>query len=276
MIHPERSRPPIRIAIGSLGAVGLVVARALDQGIVGLELAAVSARDAIKAKRNMADFRRPVSVLPLNRLADEADVVVECAPPGLFLEIARPAIEKGRLFMPLSVTTLLEHMDLVERARETGARILVPTGALLGLDAVRAVAEGTVHSVTMKTRKPPKSLRTAKFVVEQGINLDNLKEPLKLYEGTVRAAAAMFPANVNIAVALGLAGIGVDRTRYEVWADPGVERNSHVVRVDSDSTRFEMTIENVPTEENPGTGKNTALSVIAALRRLTATLVVGT
>ena len=276
MIHPERSRPPIRIAIGSLGAVGLVVARALDQGIAGLELAAVSARDTTKAERNMADFRRPVPVLPLNRLADEADVVVECAPPGLFLEIARPTIEKGRLFMPLSVTTLLEHMDLVERARETGARILVPTGALLGLDAVRAVAEGTVHSVIMKTRKPPKSLRTAKFVVEQGINLDNLKEPLKLYEGTVRAAAAMFPANVNIAVALGLAGIGVDRTRYEVWADPGVERNSHVVRVDSDSTRFEMTIENVPTEENPGTGKNTALSVIAALRRLTATLVVGT
>ena len=268
-------RVPLKIAIGGLGTVGRVVARALDAGIPGLVLAAVAARDEAKARRNMAGFKTPVSVVPLGRLADLADVVVECAPPELFPEIARPAIEQGRMFMPLSVTALLDHMDLVERAKATGARILVPTGALLGLDAVRAVAEGTVHSVTMTTRKPPKSLRAAKFVVERGIDLDALKEPVKLYEGTVREAAALFPANVNIAVALGLAGIGVDRTRYEIWADPGVERNTHAVKVDSDSTRFEMTIANIPSEENPATGRNTALSVIALLRRLTAPMVVG-
>lgn len=268
-------RAPITVAIGGLGTVGLVVARALDAGIAGLVLVAVSARDEVKARRNMAGFKNPVPVVPLGRLADLADVVVECAPPELFPEIARPAIEQGRLFVPLSVTTLLDHMDLVERAKLTGARIMVPTGALLGLDAVRAVAEGTVHSVTMVTRKPPKSLRSAKFVVERGIDLDALKEPVKLYEGMVREAAALFPANVNIAVALGLAGIGVDRTRYEIWADPGVERNTHAVKVDSDSTRFEMTIANIPTKENPATGRNTALSVIALLRRLTAPMVVG-
>lgn len=274
-VRGASSRAPIKVAIGGLGTVGRVVARALDAGIAGLALVAVSARDEAKARRNMAGFKNPVPVVSLGRLADLADVVVECAPPELFPEIARPAIEQGRLFVPLSVTTLLNHMDLVERAKMTGARILVPTGALLGLDAVRAVAEGTVRSVTMTTRKPPKSLRSAKFVVERGINLDALKEPVKLYEGTVREAAALFPANVNIAVALGLAGIGVDLTRYEIWADPGVERNTHVVKVDSDSTRFEMTIANIPTEENPATGRNTALSVIALLRRLTAPMVVG-
>ena len=274
-VRGASSRAPIKVAIGGLGTVGRVVARALDAGIAGLALVAVSARDEAKARRNMAGFKNPVPVVSLGRLADLADVVVECAPPELFPEIARPAIEQGRLFVPLSVTTLLNHMDLVERAKTTGARILVPTGALLGLDAVRAVAEGTVRSVTMTTRKPPKSLRSAKFVVERGINLDALKEPVKLYEGTVREAAALFPANVNIAVALGLAGIGVDLTRYEIWADPGVERNTHVVKVDSDSTRFEMTIANIPTEENPATGRNTALSVIALLRRLTAPMVVG-
>ncbi|MEK7246581.1 MAG: aspartate dehydrogenase [Pseudomonadota bacterium] len=275
---PDRGsspRAPITVAIGGLGTVGRVVARSLDAGIAGLALVAVSARDEAKARRNMAGFKNPVPVVPLGRLADLADVVVECAPPELFPEIARPAIEQGRLFIPLSVTTLLDHMDLVERAKTTGARILVPTGALLGLDAVRAVVEGVVHSVTMTTRKPPKSLRAAKFVIERGIDLDALKEPLKLYEGTVREAAALFPANVNIAVALGLAGIGVDRTRYEIWADPGVERNTHAVKVDSDSTRFEMTIANIPTEKNPATGRNTALSVIALLRRLTAPMVVG-
>lgn len=267
---------PLNVAIGSLGTVGLAVARRLDDGIPGIRLAAVSARHTDKAKRAMAGFKNPVSVLSLGALADAADVVVECAPPACFMDVAGPAVEKGRVLMPLSVTTLLEHMDLVERAKATGARIIVPTGALLGLDAVRGVAEGKVHSVVMMTRKPPKGLANAKFVIEQGIDLSDLKAPLKLYEGSVRQAAAMFPANVNIAVALGLAGIGVDETRYQVWADPGVDRNTHSIKVDSDSTRFEMTIENIPTEENPATGKNTALSVIAALRRLTAHFSVGT
>ncbi len=266
----------LRVAIGGLGAVGLVVARRLDEGIPGLRQVAVSARDPAKAARKMAGFKTPVPVVDLSALAARADVVVECAPPELFLDIARPAIERGCIFMPLSVTTFLDHLGLVERARETGARIVVPTGAIVGLDAVRAAAEGTVHSVVMTTRKPPKSLHSAKFVVEQGLDLDSLTAPLRLYQGTVRQAAAMFPANVNIAVALSLAGIGVDRTRYEVWADPGVSRNTHTVKVDSDSTRFEMTIENVPSEDNPGTGKNTALSVIAALRRLVQPLTVGT
>lgn len=269
--HQEMS-----VAIGGLGTVGLVVARRLDEGIPGLRLAAVASRHPAKAKARMNGFHAVPPVLSLGDLAGVADVVIESAPPAHFLEVAAPAIEAGRILMPLSVTSLLDHMALVDRARETGARILVPTGAILGLDAVRAVAEGTVHSVTMVTRKPPKSLRTAKFVIEQGIDLDHLDGPLKLYEGSVRQAAAMFPANVNIAVALGLAGVGVDATRYEVWADPSVARNTHTVKVDADSTRFEMTIENVPTEDNPATGKNTALSVIAALRRLTAPLVVGT
>ena len=274
---PDSTQPraPLTVAIGGFGTVGRVVARALDTGIDGLALAAVSARDEAKARRALAGFKTSVPVIPLGHLAECADAIVECAPPELFLEVARPAIERGRLFIPLSVTSLLDHLDLIERAKATGARIMVPTGALLGLDAVRAVAEGTVHSVVMTTRKPPKSLRSAKFVVERGIDLDELTRPVKLYEGTVREAAALFPANVNIAVALGLAGIGVDRTFYEIWADPGIDRNTHTVKVDSDSTRFEMTIANIPTEDNPATGRNTALSVIALLRRLTAPMVVG-
>jgi aspartate dehydrogenase len=99
---------------------------------------------------------------------------------------------------------------------------------------------------------------------------------LKVFEGTARDGARGFPANVNVAAALSLAGIGPDRTRLEIWADPGVIRNTHRIVVEADAARFEMQIENVPTEENPRTGKITALSVIAALRGLTQTLKVGT
>jgi aspartate dehydrogenase len=270
----ERRR--LKVGIGGFGAIGRKVAAALDAGIEGLELAALSARRREEAAQRMQGFRRPVPVVALADLAEMADVVVECVPAAAFDAIALPAIERGRIFMPLSVGQLLPRMHLVERARATGARILVPTGALLGLDAVRAVAEGEIHSVRMVTRKPPRGLAGAPYLVERGIAVEGLTAPKKVFEGTAREGAKGFPANVNVAAALSLAGIGPDRTMLEIWADPTVERNTHRIEVEADSARFTLEIANVPSEENPRTGKNTALSVIAALRGLTGTLKVGT
>jgi aspartate dehydrogenase len=270
-------KPPLRLAIAGLGAIGLAVARRVDSGDPpGLVLSAVSARDADKAVRNLSDFAAPPPVLPLAELAAAADIIVECAPAAVFLEAAVPAIERGRTFMPLSVGVLLENMQLVERAAETGARILVPTGALLGLDAVKAVAEGRVESIKMVTRKPPAGLMGAPYLEAQGITLDGLAEPKRLFQGSAREAARGFPANVNVAAALALAGVGPERTQVEIWADPTIQRNSHSITVESDSSRLTMSIESLPTAENPATGKITALSVIATLRRLTSPLVVGT
>ncbi len=178
--------------------------------------------------------------------------------------------------MPLSVGQLLENWDLVERAKATGARILVPTGALLGLDAVRAAAEGNIHSVTMITRKPPTGLEGAPYLVEHDISVKGLTAPLKVFDGTAREGARGFPANVNVAAALSLAGIGPDKTRLEIWADPALTRNTHRIEVDADSAHLSMAIENVPSDENPRTGKITALSTVAALRGLVAELKVGT
>ena len=178
--------------------------------------------------------------------------------------------------MPLSVGRLLDNWDLVELAKETGARILVPTGGLIGLDAVRAAAEGTINSVTMITRKPPNGLDGAPYLVERGISLKNLKEPLKVFDGSAREGARGFPENVNVAAALSLAGIGPDRTRLEIWADPALDRNTHRIEVDADTARFSMAIENVPSPENPKTGRIVALSTVAALRGLVAELKVGT
>ncbi len=265
----------LRVAVGGFGAIGAAVARALDQGIEGLSLAAVSARDREAAARRMAGFGREVPVLPLRELAGMADVVVDCAPAGVFDEVAWPAVEAGRTLVTVSVGALLPRMELVERARATGARIVVPSGALLGLDAVRAAAEGAIREVRMVTRKPPASLAGAPYLEERGIRLEGLTEPVRVFEGSAREGARGFPANVNVAAALSLAGIGPDRTRLEIWADPALTRNTHRIVVEADSARFEMAIENVPSEENPRTGKITALSVIATLRGLMAPLRVG-
>lgn len=270
-------RRPLAVGVGGFGAIGKAVAAALDGGgIEGLALAAVSARDAEKARANMADFHHEVPVVSLGELADRADVVVECAPASVFADVAVPAVERGRIFLPISVGALLRHEDLIDRARRTGARIVVPTGALIGLDAVRAAAEGSISEVRLVTRKPPGGLMGAPYLEEHGISLEGLNTAKKVFDGTARDGAAGFPANVNVAAALSLARIGADETRLEIWADPEVTRNTHTITVEADSARFTMTIENVPTEENPKTGKITALSVIATLRRLGAPLTAGT
>lgn len=266
----------LTVGIGGLGAIGRQVAEALDRGIEGLRLVAVSARDQTAARAKVAGFAVLPGVVDLPGLADVADVVVECAPSSVFDAVAEPAIRRGRIFVPSSVGALLPRMHLVDTARETGARIVVPTGALLGLDAVRAVAEGTIHSVRMVTRKPPGGLAGAPHLVENGISVEGLTEPKKVFEGSARDGARGFPANVNVAAALSLAGIGPDRTTLEIWADPALDRNTHRIEVDADSARFTLEIANVPSVENPRTGKNTALSVIATLRGLTSTLKVGT
>ncbi|HET8996425.1 MAG TPA: aspartate dehydrogenase [Acetobacteraceae bacterium] len=262
------------VAIAGLGAIGLPLARALDAGVEGLTLVAVAVRDQGKAAANLADFQRPPKLVEIPALA-EADIVVEAAPAAVFEPIARAAIEAGRIFIPASVGALLSRMHLVHQAQATGARVIVPTGALLGLDAVRAAAEGPMESVTMVTRKPPAGLAGAPYLERHGIQVAGLTEPLCVFRGNALDAAAGFPANVNVAAALALAGVGPRRTQVEIWADPGVTRNIHTIRVDAAAACFTMTIENVPSEENPRTGKLTPLSLLACLRGLVSTLKVG-
>ncbi len=264
------------IAIGGFGAIGEVVARRLDRGIEGLQLTAVSARDAARAEAAMVDFTRPVPVAPLARLWEYADIVVECAPAALLRGIAEPALAHGRTVVVLSCGALLDNLDLIDLARRHGGRILVPTGALLGLDAVAAAAEGGISRVNMVTRKPPSGLLGAPYLEENGIDVSGVTEPKRVFSGTAREAARGFPANVNVAAALALAGIGPDRTTIEIWADPGVTRNIHRIEVEAAAARLSMQIENVPSAENPRTGRLTPLSVIAALKKLSSPLAVGT
>ncbi len=269
------AREPLRVGLAGLGAVGLEVARRLEAGISSLTLAAVAVRDADKACRDLPRIGNGIALESAEKLAENCDLVVECLPPVLFRTIAISVIDRGKLFMPLSVGQLLEHWDLVARAKETGARILVPTGALIGLDAVRAAAEGTIHSVTMVTRKPPAGLEGAPYLVERGITLKGLNTARKVFDGSARDGARGFPANVNVAAALSLAGIGPDRTKLEIWADPAIDRNTHRIEVEADIARFSMSIEGIPSA-NPRTGRIVPLSTVAALRGLVAELKVGT
>jgi aspartate dehydrogenase len=264
-----------RVAVAGLGAIGRALARRLAAGLPGLMLACVAARDVEKAKAWLDEAGITCPIVPLGAFPDHADIAVEAAPAAIVEAICRPMLGAGRRVMVLSASALLPRPDLIELAREKGGQIIVPTGALLGLDAVTAAAEGEINSVRMTTRKPPQGLAGAPYLEANGIAVEGLDEAKRVFSGTAREAALGFPANVNVAAALALAGIGPDRTMIDIWADPAVTRNHHTIEVDSDSARFTLSIENIPSE-NPKTGRITALSALAALRKLHAPLRIGT
>jgi aspartate dehydrogenase len=272
----EKNIQPIRVAIAGLGAIGKSLAIRLAAGVVpGVVLTAVSAKNHEKAKEFVNTLAHPVKVLSISDLEPEADVIVECAPAEFLGDIIAPFLQAKKKAIVLSVGAILFRPDLIELAKETGGTIMVPTGALLGLDAVIAAAEGEIFSVKMVTNKPPLGLKGAPHLIENNISVDGLTEPLKVFSGNAKDAAKGFPANLNVVVALALAGIGPEKTQLEIWADPAVVRNTHTITVDSDSAKFSMKMENIPSE-NPKTGRIVAQSVVAMLRKMQATLQIGT
>lgn len=268
----------VKIAIAGLGAIGKVLARRIHQGeLNNCQLVAVSGRDREKTQQFLDSISASsVEISELNKLAEVADVVIECAPSSVLQEILDSVIKHKKKAIVLSVGALLEMPDLIKKIQEGEAEVLVPTGALLGLDAVAAAAEGDISSVKMISRKPVKGWQDAPHVIKNNIDLDQVTDTaLKIFEGTAREAAAGFPANLNVSAALSLAGVGPDKTYVEVWADPKVVRNTHSIELISDSAFINMTIENIPSE-NVKTGRITAQSVLALLRKLSSPLRIGT
>ncbi len=150
-----------KVAIAGLGAVCLPVAKWLDQGVPGFELVAVAGGNRQRAIDKIRDFKNPPPIVDLEELVSMGDIIIEGLPPERYFDLAVPAIEQGKILIAVTITQLLERPGLIERAKQTGARIIVPTGALMAFDAVRAASYGTIHSLVMATRKPPKGLLKA-------------------------------------------------------------------------------------------------------------------
>ena len=167
----KNSQPDLRVAVVGLGAIGAEVVKALDRGIDGLVLAAVSVQHPEKHRSLLAGLTRAPAVLPIEALCEVADLVIECAPSKLLRSIVAPFVASGKTAVVLSAGALLEHEDLIELAKRNGGQIVVPTGALIGLDAVTAATEGKIHSVRMVTRKPVQGLLGAPYIVANNIDI---------------------------------------------------------------------------------------------------------
>lgn len=156
--------------------------------------------------------------------------------------------------------------NLVEQAAKTsGHRVYLPSGAIGGLDVLKAAKfAGGLESVTLTTRKPAHSLTAEEILAEQ-----------ILFEGQARDAIEQFPENANVAIVLSLAGVGAEKTKVRIIADPGVTQNIHQIRAKGSFGEFEMTIKNNPSPDNPKTSHITGASILAALANINSAVVVG-
>jgi aspartate dehydrogenase len=258
----------LRIAIAGLGAIGSGIVAEIARSEPAIRIAAVSARDRAKAEATLLTHRVNAPILPLSELAQAADLVVECLPSSEFDALADATLSAGRGLMVLSVGQLARREDLIPAFRAAGQRLIVPTGAILGLDVVRALDRGGISEARIVTRKSPASLAGAPYLAAHGIDTRAIDRPTLIFRGPTREAIKGFPANVNVAVALSLAGIGVEGTVCEIWADPAETANVHAIEIEAGGASVGMTIRGRPDPQNPRTSQMTALSAVAALKRL--------
>lgn len=273
----------LNVALIGCGAIGSVVARAIDKGKAGnTRLVVVFDRNRHKAEKLAKSLKnKPKIANSFDEILNNIDLnlVVEAASQEAVRSYVPQLLKSGKDVLVLSVgalsdTSLLE--KLCNTAEKTGRKIYIPSGAVAGIDGVKSAAIGEIEQVVLTTRKPPAALQDAPYVKSRNISLSSLKEPLLIYEGPASEACKLFPANVNIAATLSLAGIGVERTIVRIIADPLIDRNIHEIEVVGEFGKLKVQISNIPMEENPRTSKIAAFSAIATLKKLSECILVGT
>jgi aspartate dehydrogenase len=267
----------IRVGLAGFGNVGQAVAARLDMGVIPeARLAAITSGDLDKARSKVSGLRSAPPVLPLARLADACDVVVECATAGSFAEIARAVLGAGKPLIAVSAGGVPNCPEMAQLARDHGARVILASGALPGLDSMRSAAEGKITSVHLRTQLRPESLAHEEVIRKRGFDFSTPpKEPVKVWEATGGETAAAFPRHFNVAITLSLATIGFERTRIEVWADPTVPGTVHTVNVESEDVSLTLISRNRPSPANPRTSRIVAHNVIATLRSFASPIQVG-
>ncbi|MEM1539841.1 MAG: aspartate dehydrogenase [Candidatus Bathyarchaeia archaeon] len=272
---------PLGVGLIGCGAIGTVLAQAIDSGQAGDTCLLMVFDRNLKRAENLAQRlkSKPKVAKSFKELleCDDIKLVVEAASQEAVKAYAVDVLKAGKDLMIMSVGALVDSELLGEisrTAREGGRKVYIPSGAIAGLDGLKASAIGKIESVTLTTRKPVESLMDNPYFMEK--TGGKVEKPTLVYEGPATEACKLFPANVNVAATLSLAGMGAEKTVVRVVADPTVSRNIHEIEVKGDFGELRVHVENVPSAENRKTSFLAALSAIATLKRLTELLIIGT
>ena len=263
------------VGIVGCGAIGRALLRAGDTGDLGVPVAGVASRTSATAREFLSTMNAPPPYLELPELVERSSLLVETAGGHIVPSLAQAAFAAGKDLMVISIGALLEHPEIIERARATGCRLYAPSGAIAGLDGIKSACQGRVDRVEMVSRKPVEALEGAPYLVENEIPVGLLTEEREVFYGPAREAVRGFPSNLNVSAAVSLAGIGADRTMVRIVADPSLTRNCHDITVEGEFGLLRVHIENIPSE-NPKTGRLTALSIIRSVRDAVDPVRIGT
>lgn len=259
-----------KIGLLGCGAIGSEIATAVcDRKVGNASLVALFDQDAEMA--SSLARRLPLTVPAFTNIGQflavsGLEMVVECASPGAVRAYAEAVLSSGRDLLMISsgalTDTALFHR-LAALAEGRGRRLIIPSGALGGIDAIRA-ARGRLEEVTLTTTKPPEALKGAPGFKEW--ESKEIIEAQVIFDGSALEAIKLFPANVNVGATLSLAGIGPEKTRVKVVADPRSPGNVHEIYARGDFGVMRFTLENRPHERNPRTSYLAVLSVLETLR----------
>lgn len=271
----------MRIAFLGGGSIARLALETIFQGrLEGFAPVAILGRSAVSPARDLAT-RFGVSYV-LDRaalIAAKPDVLVEAASHEAVREHAAAVLEAGISMIVMSGGVLADDAlreQLEQIAQVKAVTFCVPSGGIGGLDALKAVVAAGCESVEITVSKPPDAWRGVPFVEKLGVRMEQLVGPRILFEGTAREGVRHFPQNVNIAAVLSMAGVGFDRTRLKVVAEPGLERNTHTILVNGTTGTITLKFESVPFPENAKTSMLACYSALAALRAFRAPVRYGT
>lgn len=274
----------MNVGLIGCGAIGLTLARAIVDGKAGYsKLTAVCDID----KTRLENFKKEFSSNDLHFTMDvdeiikhkEIDLVIEAASRIVVKEVAEKVLENGKDMLIMSVGALCDDKlfnIIKEMAIKNKVKIYIPSGAICGLDGVKGASIGNIYYAQITSTKHPRSLAGAPYVVENQIDLSNLIAPAIIFEGSARQAIDGFPKSVNVAIALSIAGIGVDKTKVTIIANPNATRTCHEIKVEGDFGELTTKVRNHVHPNNPKTSYLAALAAIRTIKNLSDPIKLGT
>lgn len=261
------------IALIGWGAIGQRVAALLAQRQSPVQIAAIAVRDASGPRDGLPEGAALI-VTPDELAATGARLVVEAAGRGSVLAWGKAALAAGMDFAVSSTSAFVDDAAFARMqalARTHGAKLLIPPGALGGIDALAAAGRLPLESVEHRIIKP--AMAWAGTRAAELLDLATLTEPTVFFADSARRASDAFPQNANVAVITSLAGIGLDRTQITLVADPGAVLNTHEIIARGDFGQMHLRFENRPLASNPKSSEMTALNLVRLIENRAAALV---
>jgi aspartate dehydrogenase len=270
----------LKIGIVGCGAIGSSLAKAIVNDFSKLAvLVALYDIDLKKTRYLSRLISKDKSLLTksLEQLINKSDLVIEAASAKSSWEIAKEVLINRRSIMIMSIGGIVSHFkELSKLAERHNTKVYLASGAISGIDALKAAKLGRIKKVFLTTRKNPASFKDVEYVVRKKVNLDKIKKDTLLFSGSAKDAVKYFPQNINVAGLLSIAGIGKDKTQVKIIASPKIKKNIHEIKIESEAAVISTRTENTLHPDNPKTSYLAVLSAIATLKQILEPVKIGT